>query len=518
MLKSSDNQEAAQTFVEFLLSEKAQEYFADHDYEYPLAGEATPDEALPADRVAEGAGDRPQRPRRPAGLARADARGGYPALTRLRRTLRFPRFRLPGAPEPTRGPAARHRRARGRGLRRGAALARLPRPARGRAGLEHLAAAERSVGRRGNAAHGDPHRHRDGGCIALAVPLAWLTARTDLPFRRALDGAAGAAAGDALVRRRLRHGQRARSGRDAAGPPRAAGRRAAPLALRLLGRLADPDAVLVPVRLPDHARGAAALRSRRWKRRRGASARPRRQTFVAVNLPLLRPAIAAGALLVALYVLSEFGAVSMLRYDTLTPLVYIQYTTSFDRSAAAVVGLPLLLLAVLIVVIEPLTRGRARYHASAQARPAADGAAGPMAVAGDAVLRARRAGGDRHPGRRDRLLARPGAERGRVDAAALGGGRQLRASRRVRGDLRGGSPRCRSRCSRCATPAGDDGAREARLPRAVAAGDHDRPVARVLRGELHELALPDVRAPDLRVRGALPARGARRESRRRCSR
>jgi iron(III) transport system permease protein len=52
-----------------------------------------------------------------------------------------------------------------------------------------------------------------------------------------------------------------------------------------------------------------------------------------VTLPQLRPAIAAGAILVA-PTLSEFGAVSMLRYDTLTPLAYIQYTTSFDRSAA----------------------------------------------------------------------------------------------------------------------------------------------------------------------------------------
>ena len=55
---------------------------------------------------------------------------------------------------------------------------------------------------------------------------------------------------------------------------------------------------------------------------------------------VLRPAIAAGALLVALYTISEFGAVAMLRYDTLTPLVYIQYTTSFDRASAAVLGLP----------------------------------------------------------------------------------------------------------------------------------------------------------------------------------
>jgi iron(III) transport system permease protein len=71
---------------------------------------------------------------------------------------------------------------------------------------------------------------------------------------------------------------------------------------------------------------------------------------------------------VALYVLSEFGAVSMLRYDTLTPLVYIQYATRFDRSAAAILGLPLIALAVMFVVLDAMTRGRARYHTSGQRR------------------------------------------------------------------------------------------------------------------------------------------------------
>ena len=40
--------DAAQKFVEFLLSPKAQQYFADNDYEYPVTADAQPDEALPA--------------------------------------------------------------------------------------------------------------------------------------------------------------------------------------------------------------------------------------------------------------------------------------------------------------------------------------------------------------------------------------------------------------------------------------------------------------------------------------
>ena len=41
-----------------------------------------------------------------------------------------------------------------------------------------------------------------------------------------------------------------------------------------------------------------------------------------MTLPLLRPAIAAGGLLVALYTLSDFGAVSLLRFNALTQDVY----------------------------------------------------------------------------------------------------------------------------------------------------------------------------------------------------
>src|SRR6185503_19665396 len=44
--------------------------------------------------------------------------------------------------------------------------------------------------------------------------------------------------------------------------------------------------------------------------------------FATVVLPEARAAIAAGGLLVFLYVLSDFGAVQLLRYDTLTRAIY----------------------------------------------------------------------------------------------------------------------------------------------------------------------------------------------------
>jgi iron(III) transport system permease protein len=84
------------------------------------------------------------------------------------------------------------------------------------------------------------------------------------------------------------------------------------------------------------------------------------QTFLTVTLPHLRPAIAAGALLVSLYVLSDFGAVSMLRTDTFTRAIYVQYQNSFNRANAAVLGLMLVALIGVVFVVDAFVRGRAR--------------------------------------------------------------------------------------------------------------------------------------------------------------
>ena len=60
--------------------------------------------------------------------------------------------------------------------------------------------------------------------------------------------------------------------------------------------------------------------------------------FRRVTLPALRPSIGAGALLVALYALSDFGVVSLMRYDALTRAIYLQYRSLFDRTPAAMLG------------------------------------------------------------------------------------------------------------------------------------------------------------------------------------
>jgi iron(III) transport system permease protein len=76
----------------------------------------------------------------------------------------------------------------------------------------------------------------------------------------------------------------------------------------------------------------------------------------------VRPAIMAGALLVALYVLSDFGAVSILRADTFTRAIFIEFELGFDRTGALVLSNVLIALTVVLLVAEHLTRQRqARY-------------------------------------------------------------------------------------------------------------------------------------------------------------
>jgi iron(III) transport system permease protein len=64
----------------------------------------------------------------------------------------------------------------------------------------------------------------------------------------------------------------------------------------------------------------------------------------------------AGGLLVALYVLSDFGAVALLRYDAFTRVIYSSYRSSFDRTPAAVLSVLLVLITIAITVAEARTR------------------------------------------------------------------------------------------------------------------------------------------------------------------
>jgi iron(III) transport system permease protein len=85
------------------------------------------------------------------------------------------------------------------------------------------------------------------------------------------------------------------------------------------------------------------------------------QTLWHVTLPVLRPGLAAGALLVALDVLAEYGTVALLRYETFSTAIFVQLAGRYDRSAAAILSGILVTLAVLVLWAELRVQGQARF-------------------------------------------------------------------------------------------------------------------------------------------------------------
>jgi iron(III) transport system permease protein len=65
--------------------------------------------------------------------------------------------------------------------------------------------------------------------------------------------------------------------------------------------------------------------------------------------------------LVALYVLRDFGAVTMMRYNTFTRMIYIQYQSFASRSLAAALSLVLIGLTAALLYAELRSRGNIQY-------------------------------------------------------------------------------------------------------------------------------------------------------------
>ena len=78
----------------------------------------------------------------------------------------------------------------------------------------------------------------------------------------------------------------------------------------------------------------------------------RRQVFTRVVLPQLRPAFLSGGLLVMLHVLGDFGVVSLMRFETFSYALYLQYAAAYDRVYAACLALMLLALTIGILFLE----------------------------------------------------------------------------------------------------------------------------------------------------------------------
>ncbi len=207
--------------------------------------------------------------------------------------------------------------------------------------------------------------------VAIALPAAWLVTRTDLPARR-LWAVLGAlplvfpsyVAALALVATLGPRGY-VTLWIEAWTPLRIGGLiygyTGALLALALftypyvylllVAALRDLDPAL-----EESSRGLGAGR---WR------------TFARVVLPQLRPALYGGSLLVALYTVSDFGAVSITRFSTFTLAIYNAYRALFDRSLAAALSLVLVGLAVGLIGVEGLLVRRLPPHRLRPSRAAA---------------------------------------------------------------------------------------------------------------------------------------------------
>lgn len=187
----------------------------------------------------------------------------------------------------------------------------------------------------------------------LAVPLAWLLTRTDLPHRRlwtavlamplAIPSYIGAYTFISLL-----------------GPKGTLQGMLEPLGIErvpdisgffgawLVLSLFTYPLIMLPVRATlrrlDPSLEEAA---------RGMGRQPR-EVFTSVILPQLTPAIGAGAMLACLYVLSDFGAVSMMRFRSFTLDIQTAYSNSFNRTGAA--ALAFLLMISMLALMWALSR------------------------------------------------------------------------------------------------------------------------------------------------------------------
>lgn len=75
------------------------------------------------------------------------------------------------------------------------------------------------------------------------------------------------------------------------------------------------------------------------------------QAILRIVLPRVRAGIAAGALLVALYALSDFATPAILGFDTFTRMIYVEYN-AFGLGRAAMLSLQLLLLVGVVLWLE----------------------------------------------------------------------------------------------------------------------------------------------------------------------
>ena len=184
--------------------------------------------------------------------------------------------------------------------------------------------------------------------IGIALPYAWLVTRTDLPARRfwAVAGALPLVfpsyiAAFTIVSVLGPRGTIA----EFLGTPLPELAYGFTGALLALGLFSYPYIYLLLVAAIRHLDPALEEAARSLGHTPAA-------VFRRIVVPQLRAPLAAGSLVVVLYTLSDFGAVSIVRYDTFTTAIYDAYRGLFDRTVAAVLATVLVLLTLILLTIE----------------------------------------------------------------------------------------------------------------------------------------------------------------------
>ncbi len=218
-------------------------------------------------------------------------------------------------------------------------------------------------------------------CAALGTSLAWLVTRTDLPYRRVwrvlaalplvIPSFVGALA---LVAAFAKGGLLDEFlGFDQLPPVRGYWAAFAVLTLLSYPYVYLPVAARLTGMPPALEETARSL------------GRSPAQVFRSVVLPQASGAIAAGALLVFLYVVSDFGAVSLVRYDTLT--TRIESSRLFNPTTSLALGFLLAVVALTVVVLErAVSRRRVHTEAVAAGRRPLQAPLGPWKVPAVALV------------------------------------------------------------------------------------------------------------------------------------
>ncbi|QSG06256.1 ABC transporter permease [Halapricum desulfuricans] len=186
--------------------------------------------------------------------------------------------------------------------------------------------------------------------VLIGVPLAVLTAQTDLPFRRLFTVLAALPlvvpsyiGAFAFVSAFGPRGELA----DALAP---LGVEQIPSIYGLVGSVIVLTLFTYPYVFLTTRASLLSIDGRTVEAARTLN-HTRLEAFRRVTLPQLKPGIAAGALLVALYTLSDFGTPAIMQFDVFTRIIYVR-TTARQVDFASIFSILLVALTVVILLAE----------------------------------------------------------------------------------------------------------------------------------------------------------------------